>query len=65
MCANLPKTTPLGNEVDTLLEAYSKKNLTQRFNPNKLQFDLLNYLKFFPDPCMAKELNQIFCEQFT
>lgn len=64
MCTNFPASTQLGNEVVTILDNYLVKNLRPRFNPRKLKFDLTTYLKHFPEPCLAKELDMIFCGQF-
>lgn len=66
MCSNFLPDTPFGTEVNQMLNTYTTKNLRPRFNPRKLQFDLHHFLKAFGgEPCLAKEMDRIFCGQFV
>jgi hypothetical protein len=45
--------------VHDLLELYTNKNLKVVYNPQKIEFNLQNYLKLTGEPVLAKPLKQI------
>lgn len=64
MCCNFLPDKPIGREVNYMLEEYKRFNLRRSYQPNKLEFDKSNYLRMFSEPCLARDLDNIFCQQF-
>lgn len=61
MCCNFLADKPIGREVNFMLEEYKRFNLRRAYQPNKLEFDKGNYLRMFNEPCLARDLDNIFC----
>ncbi len=64
LCSQFPNDSGVGQEVHKMLDLYKEKNLSNQIKRNMLRFDKHNYLKYFPDPCLVKDLDRIFCAQF-
>lgn len=64
LCSNFPEDSPLGKEALLLLNEYTQRNL-RAYRRKMYEFDLHNYAKVINDPCLSKDLDQIFCKQFV
>ena len=60
LCSNFPAESPIGKEALSLLNAYTQRNL-RVYRRKTYEFDFQNFAKVVTDPCLAKELDQIFC----
>ena len=64
LCAHFPRRTTLGAEVHKLLDRYIAINIKPAYVPVKMQYTYSNFIKYLPYPCLIKEIEHAFVNQF-
>ena len=64
LCAHFPTGTTLGAEVHKLLNRYIAINIKPAYVPVKMQYTYSNFIKYLPYPCLIKEIEHAFVNQF-
>ena len=64
LCAHFPTRTTLGAEVHKLLDRYIAINIKPAYVPVKMQYTYSNFIKYLPYPCLIKEIEHAFVNQF-